>query len=251
VSRDLPPVIVLAGGLGTRLRAITRDRWPKPMVRVAWRGRSYPFLEFVLAELRARGIRQFVICIGHLGEQISGHFGDGSAFGLSIRYSDAGDAGTGQRVLRAQSAFPAADYLVVCGDVFLSLDAPAFLRQFAAHSEWRAQIAVVPCRPDMTPNVMADPDGRVRAHGPLTGSEGRIGVEAGTLAVRRSAFEGLADGAGLSLTADVFPQLIREGRLGSQFLETDFYDIGTPEGFHAFCAFAEAGGAQPLSSGSG
>ena len=75
-------VAILAGGLATRLRPLTQDQ-PKSMVRVLGR----PFLEYQLEFLRRNGITAVVLCIGYLGEQIEGYFGDGGGFGVDIRYS--------------------------------------------------------------------------------------------------------------------------------------------------------------------
>src|SRR3990172_13138339 len=73
--------VILAGGLGTRLRPIT-ETIPKAMAPV--RGR--PFLEYQLDVLAGNGIDNVIICLGYLGHMIEDHFGDGRRFGVSIRY---------------------------------------------------------------------------------------------------------------------------------------------------------------------
>jgi len=242
------PVVVLAGGLGTRLRAITQDRCPKPMVPVMLDGKPYPFLEFVLAAHKANGFENFVICIGHLGQQIVDHFADGSRFGIKIRYAEAETADTGLRVLQAQAVVKAPVHLVVCGDVFFPINASAFLRSFATHPDWMVQLASVRSGPSgAVPNVCADMNGTVLAHGDVSAMACETGIEGGTLAVRDKALENFTTGKDFSLTNDVFPQLLRARQLGTTFVETDFFDIGTPEGYHRFCKFAVAGGARPLS----
>ena len=92
------PVAVLAGGLATRLHPITRTV-PKALVEVAGR----PFIDHQLALLRANGARRVVLCLGHLGEQVVRHLGDGSAHGLEVSYSHDGDRllGTGGALRRA------------------------------------------------------------------------------------------------------------------------------------------------------
>src|SRR5260370_3888064 len=76
------PVVILAGGLATRLRPIT-ERIPKSLVEVAGK----PFLAHQLALLRSNQITEVILCIGYLGEMIEQTFGDGSDHGLTIRYS--------------------------------------------------------------------------------------------------------------------------------------------------------------------
>ncbi|MBV8101546.1 MAG: NTP transferase domain-containing protein, partial [Verrucomicrobia bacterium] len=76
------PVVILAGGLATRLRPIT-ETIPKSLVEVAGR----PFLAHQLKLLRARQVTEVILCVGYLGEMIQRSFGDGSEYGLRIRYS--------------------------------------------------------------------------------------------------------------------------------------------------------------------
>lgn len=74
-------VIVMAGGLGSRLEDLTRDV-PKPMLRVGNR----PLLETILRGYAEQGFRRFYIALNYKGEQIEAHFGNGSALGVDIRY---------------------------------------------------------------------------------------------------------------------------------------------------------------------
>src|SRR5262249_38103822 len=86
------PVALLAGGLATRLRPITQTI-PKALVELAGR----PFIDHQLALLHRNGVRTVVMCLGYLGEQVRDHCGDGSRYGLRLRYSFDGDKlmGTG------------------------------------------------------------------------------------------------------------------------------------------------------------
>src|SRR5258708_36316088 len=75
------PVVILAGGLATRLRPIT-EKIPKSLVEVAGR----PFLEHQVELLKLNGISDVVLCVGYLGEMIEQRYGNGSALGIRIRY---------------------------------------------------------------------------------------------------------------------------------------------------------------------
>lgn len=75
--------IILCAGLGTRLRPYT-DLIPKPMVPVGGR----PLLEHTVLFLKERGVTDFIFNLHYLPEKITAHFGDGSRFGVRIRYSD-------------------------------------------------------------------------------------------------------------------------------------------------------------------
>ncbi|MFY8272911.1 nucleotidyltransferase family protein [Pseudoalteromonas sp. SSDWG2] len=75
------PVFLMAGGFGTRLRPLTDD-CPKPMLQVG----SKPILETVLQSFVKAGFRNFYISTHYMPEQIEDHFGDGSKWGVSIKY---------------------------------------------------------------------------------------------------------------------------------------------------------------------
>ena len=242
------PVIVLAGGLGTRLRPVTEDRYPKPMAPVAKGDSSFPFLEYVLAHLRAEGCVDITICIGHLGDSLRRHFRDGRRFGLRIGYDDAGDASTGMRVMRAMASLPRDEFLVVCGDTYHPLDLRAFTDDFIEHPRYLAQLSLVEHDDHATPNVAIDESGDVTAYNPAGVRAPRTGVETGTLAMRKLAFAGLRPEPTLSLTADVYPALIGRHAIGARYSPARFFDIGTPSGYHRFSAFVEQGGASPAST---
>jgi NDP-sugar pyrophosphorylase family protein len=74
-------VILMAGGLGTRLRPLT-DTIPKPLIKV----RGKPVIEHIVESFLAHGFRRFVLSVGYRGEMIRSHFGDGERWGASIGY---------------------------------------------------------------------------------------------------------------------------------------------------------------------
>src|SRR3954463_4039756 len=73
--------LILAGGLGTRMRPLT-ETVPKAMLPVAGR----PFADWQLAWLAGQGVERVVYSLGHLGELVEEHVGDGRSFGLDVRY---------------------------------------------------------------------------------------------------------------------------------------------------------------------
>jgi dTDP-glucose pyrophosphorylase len=74
-------VVIMAGGMGTRLQELTRDT-PKPMLKVG----SRPLLETIIRSYADQGFRRFHVAVNYKAEQIETHFGDGSALGVDIRY---------------------------------------------------------------------------------------------------------------------------------------------------------------------
>lgn len=102
--------LLLAGGLGTRLRPLTEDL-PKPMAPLANR----PWLEHLLMHLKKEGIEQFVFAVKHYPEVIQRHFGDGRRFGVEIQYA------VEQELLGTAGAIKNAEAML--GDQFLVINA--------------------------------------------------------------------------------------------------------------------------------
>src|SRR3954454_4513252 len=96
---DVLPAVVLAGGLGTRVAALTGPALPKVMLPVGGR----PFIDYKLAGLAAEGVSDVLLLVGHGHEVIRAHVGDGSQLGLRVRYSiePPGLLGTGGAVKAA------------------------------------------------------------------------------------------------------------------------------------------------------
>ena len=116
--------IILAGGLGTRLRSVLQDT-PKPMAPINGR----PFLEYLMEYWIAQGIKEFIISVGYLRDQIMGHFGE-SFHGCPVRYSvEEVQLGTGGGVLAAmQHLNSGAPFLLLNGDTFFEVDLSALQR---------------------------------------------------------------------------------------------------------------------------
>jgi len=74
--------VILAGGLGTRLRPLTNKK-PKPMLPLG----KKPLLEHLIKWIRKNGVKDIVLCVSYLHETIEKHFGDGSKFGMNIEYA--------------------------------------------------------------------------------------------------------------------------------------------------------------------
>jgi mannose-1-phosphate guanylyltransferase len=231
MARSAPEAaLVLAAGLGTRLRPLTASR-AKPSLPVA--GPS--LIERVAGWLAGAGIRDLLVNLHYRPETITARLGDGARLGVRVRYSweqpILGSAGGPRRAF----ALSTSDRLwLVNGDTIcdVALDAMA-----AAHASSDALVtmAVIP-NPDPDRYGGAALDGDVvtgfvaRGHGP---SWHFVGVQI----AERSAFEGLEDGVAGESVGRRYPALIA-GRLGSVRAfrsQAAFHDIGTPADYLTAC----------------
>jgi NDP-sugar pyrophosphorylase family protein len=220
--------VILAGGLGTRLRPVT-ETVPKPMVPVAGK----PFLHHQLAMLAKNGFTRVLLLTGYLGEQVQAHFGDGRALGLELSYEQEpaplGTGGAVRRVLhRLEDRF-----VLMFGDSLLPIDYRDFAAVFQrSDADGLMAIYADPSgATDVPGNVELGQDGRVLRYDKGAGLHW---IEAGVLAFRRTAIESLPPNEACSLEHRLYPTLIAAGRLQAYPTHQRFYDIGTPERLRQF-----------------
>ena len=117
--KKIDVAVIMAGGKGSRLRSITNDEIPKPMVPVDGK----PLLEYQVEALKEYGIKKIVMIVGHLGEKIMDHFKDGKDFGVDIDYIVEKDPlGTAGAFYYLKDKTDAKDFLLIFGDVFFDID---------------------------------------------------------------------------------------------------------------------------------
>ncbi|MGK2871380.1 MAG: nucleotidyltransferase family protein [Alphaproteobacteria bacterium] len=220
--------IILAGGLGTRLRTVAPDI-PKPMAAVAGR----PFLDHLLTYLESQDIDRVVLSVGHLRDQIISHYGD--RFGkVQITYAiEESPLGTGGALVLALSQCSQSPVFVVNGDTWLELD---YRAMYAAHIAAGALISVAAKQMDDAARY-----GRLRIDaGRITGFEARGGtgpgtINAGVYLIDRDALltrmrERLPEK--FSFEADFLEPDVSQLRPLAYITDMRFIDIGVPEDYH-------------------
>jgi D-glycero-alpha-D-manno-heptose 1-phosphate guanylyltransferase len=226
--RDQPGLteaIVLCGGLGTRLRSVVSDV-PKPMAPIAGR----PFLDYVLAYLKAEGIARVVLAAGYKHEVISDRYGVHWQ-GVDIAYSiEAEPLGTGGGLRQALGLLESDRGLVLNGDSLLL--APMAVLAPALHAG--ADLVLTACwRADTEGGGVCRLDAD-RLLGFEAGAAGTAGlVNAGVYAIRRDLLAGLDLPAAFSFERDVLEPMA--GRLDARVVISDagFIDIGLPQTYAA------------------
>jgi D-glycero-alpha-D-manno-heptose 1-phosphate guanylyltransferase len=209
--------VVLAGGLGTRLRAAVADV-PKPLAPVGGR----PFLERLLDYWIAQGVRRAVLAIGYMHELIEKHFGT-SYRDCEIVYSvEDRPLGTGGALVKSLEFLTERNFLVLNGDTYFAVP----LKTLAAfHVEKHAQVTMCLHRsrdPRYT-GVTLDKNGRV------TSLAGGSLANGGVFLFEREALAGVAP-PGFNLERDILTRI--EKMYGCAF-DAPFVDIGVPEDWRA------------------
>lgn len=223
-------VAVLAGGLASRMRPRTETS-PKYLLEVAGR----PFADHQLTWLAEAGADEVVLLVGHLGDAVRAHVGDGSRFGVPVRYVDEGAnlRGTaGALRLAADEGVLGDQFLVLYGDSYLAVDIREVWEEFLARrpdalmctfrnqDRWDASNASV--RDGLVVRYEKGvPD-------PL--AEGMDQIDYGLSALTRAVIEEMVATATTVDLASVYAALAREGRLAAHEVTERFYEIGSPDG---------------------
>lgn len=217
--------LILAGGEGTRLRPLTATV-PKPVVPLVDR----PFIAFMLDWLRQHGVDDVVISCGFLAAGVRNVLGDGSAWGVRLRYvEEPRPLGTGGAVKFAE---PLLDerVLVLNGDILADLDLTA---QLAQHERTGARVTLALIGvedPSAYGLVRRDPDGGVREflEKPSPDQIDTNLVNAGAYVLEREVLAELPAGRAVSIEREVFPKLVGRGLYGYE-ASGYWLDIGTPQ----------------------
>jgi NDP-sugar pyrophosphorylase family protein len=221
----LPPLAILAGGLATRLRPITVTI-PKSLVEVG----GEPFLAHQLRLAHRQGFREIVMMVGHMGDQIERFAGDGSRFGVRIRYAHDGatQRGTGG-ALRAALPMLGDETFLLYGDSYLNVAAAPVYAAFRA-SKAAALMTVFHNRNQWDPSNIVFDGTMVLKHD--KSNQGQPGVEWIDYGLSVFSTEVVAswpepDPFDLSVLTR---ELARQGRLAGYEVKERFYEIGKPDG---------------------
>ena len=250
MTSPLPPALVLAAGLGTRLRPLTLSR-AKAAVPVA----GEPLICRQLRGLAAAGVRDVVVNLHHRPETIAGVVGDGGGFGCRIRYSwertVLGSAGGPRRALPLLGD----RFFVVNADTLCAVDFGALLdRHRTARALATLAVTVHPA-PRRYGGILAGDDGRIAGFTPAGAADGpgALWHFVGVQVVEAAVFRGLPDGVPAASVGGLYNDLIAAGRpMAVHVVPGPFHDIGTPADYAATVrAVAAAEGRSPFSAGDG
>lgn len=219
--------VILAGGEGLKMRPFTYEM-PKCLIPA----RGKPILEHALDLLKKYEIRDIILTIGHLGNKVRDHFGDGSRFGVKITYADQGEGfrGTGGALKATSDLVGEKPFLLLYGDVLADINLNDLLDFHKSHGKI------------MTMALTSVEDssiwGVVKLHGaqirdfrekPRASQQLSRLINAGIYVVEPRVFDYLPHKNVFRLEKEVFPKLAAEDELCGYPFEGQWFDIGTPE----------------------
>jgi NDP-sugar pyrophosphorylase family protein len=233
---ELPPVCILAGGLGTRLGERVRDT-PKPLLEVA----GEPFLLHQLRLLRRYGASEVVLCVGYLGEMIASQIGN-ERFGINVQYSfDKPELDGTLGAIRRAKELLGDRFLVLYGDTYLRIDYAEVASTWQA-SGLPAVMTVLRNEGRWDTSNARYEDGRVLAYDKRAPKADMHWIDYGLGGLTAEALS-MAD-EGESDLAHLYQRLAARGLLFGYEATERFFEIGTPSGLREADAFLRpAGGA--------
>lgn len=230
------PVIILCGGLGTRLRDALSDK-PKVLAPVGGR----PFLDYLLEHLGKQAFRDIILSTGYMGDAVAQFAGDGDKWDLEVQYArELEPLGTGGALRYAVEKYNVqTPFLALNGDTFFAGSLQRLVDFHILKLNALASIALVSVKQaDRYGTVLYDSntgsvsnfvEKRVR-------NVGSAWINAGVYVLEPQLFKDLTK-ENVSLERDIFPGIIGKGLYGCPFEETAFLDIGTPEDYSRAEAF--------------
>ena len=228
--------VILVGGLGTRLGALTRN---VPKVMLPFNGN--PFLYYVIRLLKEQGIKEIVMCTGYLGEQVKDFLGNGSRLSLNIKYSEESGRllGTGGALKQAQDMLEGY-FLVLNGDTFLPIDYRDVEKEYLRLGR-KALMAVYnnEMNTGVKNNIALDSAQMVVRYDKKSDAPDLRYVEAGAIILQKEVLDSVLEGVKISLEDGIYRRLIEQKELAAHITGQRFYDIGTPEQQQVFRDFLE------------
>jgi len=218
------PAIILAGGLGTRLRSVVQDL-PKPMAAI----NGKPFLHYLFLYLTRQHIQEAILCVGYKSNAIESYFGD-KYLDVKITYSrEEEPLGTGGAIQQAFKQVKSKAF-VLNGDTFFDIELSA-LMHFAEEKNADLAIALKPMQGfDRYGAVRTEEDGKISAFDEKRWVE-KGWINGGIYFMDKSVFSDTQCLAKFSFEKEILEQSVAQKMFYGKAFEQYFIDIGIPEDY--------------------
>jgi len=220
-------MVILCGGLATRLGNLAKNI-PKSMIQIEGK----PFLEYQIENLKKHSIKDLILCVGHLSDQIEHYFGDGSRFGVNIQYSHDGEKPLGPLgAVKNAETFLDDDFLIMYGDSYLTVDFQKAYSFFKEKDKLSLMVVYKNNNKYDKSNLLVK-DNSVISYG----EKDAIYIDYGTSILTKKALDLVPKDTFFS-TGEFFKSLIEKNQLLAYEATERFYHIGNPEALEEFRSF--------------
>jgi D-glycero-alpha-D-manno-heptose 1-phosphate guanylyltransferase len=223
--------LILAGGLGTRLRSVVSDR-PKPMADI----NGKPFLYYILNKLLKGTIKNIVLAVGYKHEIIEEYFGDGYGLNCDIEYSVEKELlGTGGAISNAKKFLLENEILILNGDTYFNIDFDSML-QF--HRKNNSNFTMALRKVDDSSrygSVEFDGDNRITNFVEKGVESTSSYINGGIYIVNNNIIQSLKENTKFSLEQETIPEILHNEGIYAFLSDEYFIDIGIPEDYERFC----------------
>lgn len=215
-------VVILCGGLGTRLRPVVSDR-PKVLAKIG----EKTFLDILIDNATNQGFKNIILCVGYLKRQIKNHFDCGKDY--NIMFSEEEEPlGTGGALKKAKPLIKSNPFVVMNGDSICNINFHDF---YDFHVNKKATLSMALVRTKAAQDfgsVILDESQRITSFKEKVVSKDECLINAGIYLMQKDVFSYMPDENRFSLEYDFFPRIIEERCFGF-IIEDELIDIGTPE----------------------
>lgn len=220
----MPPVVILAGGLATRLYPETL-KVPKSLIEVAGK----PFIFHQLTLLKQQGVCNVVLCIGKFGEMIRDYVGDGYGWGLKVQYSYDGDTllGTGGAIKKASPLLTEV-FWILNGDSYLDVDLKPILERFKSEGK-PILMTVYHNKNKWDKSNILYQNGRIVKYDKKNPSHEMEYLDYGISILKKTVFDDWQDGAPFDIS-EVYTKFIERGEVSAFEVFKRFYEMGSLQG---------------------
>lgn len=217
-------VVIIAGGLATRLHPITEDI-PKSLVEVAGK----PFIEWQLEHLKDQGIENVMVCLGHLGKMVIEFISSKNNFGLNINFSEDGPnlLGTGGSIKNALDYLDK-EFFVLYGDSYLPIDFSDIQKSYFRQKK-PALMTILKNNDQWDKSNIIYEKGEIIEYNKKFLKKEMQYIDFGLCILSKKTLKNYPSKSKFDI-ADVYESLSKKQQLGSYIVQTRFYEIGSIKG---------------------
>jgi len=225
-------MVILCGGLATRLGGIAKDI-PKSMIKI----KDKPFLWYQIQNIKKSGIKDIVLCVGHLSEQIENYFKKGEKFDVNIKYSYDKDKPLGPiGALKKAEKILQNNFFIMYGDSYVFVDFKQLSEYFIKQKTDALMVVYKNYDKYDKSNIIVNENMVKQYAGDRTKYANYI--DYGVSVFNKKILEKIPENVFYS-TNDLFTNLVKKEKLFAYEVKNRFYHIGTPDALEEFKKFTE------------